>query len=262
MVTEHDESREDALEWFLRGFSARDLAEPILSIDEGSQRSAAEAVVSSSSVGVVGVRRAGKVIGWLAAECEQTSPPTVTCQPFESATLVSDAVPLNEVVCLLQVQPRLFVRAFGHVAGVITRTAVEKPPARMWLFGLITISEQRVTQLIDALLPNDAWREHLSAGRLAKARELQTLRSQRGQQRPRLDCMQFADKGQIVARNELLRSRTRFSSRAEVERFVQSLQDLRNNLAHAQDILGDWEVIYELAANVHQIVCGRAESPP
>ena len=37
---------------------------------------------------------------------------------------------------------------------------------------------------------------------------------------------------------------------------MQSLQDLRNNLAHAQDILGNWDVIYELAANVHRIVCG------
>jgi hypothetical protein len=33
-------------------------------------------------------------------------------------------------------------------------------------------------------------------------------------------------------------------------------------LAHAQDISGDWDVIYELASNVHQVVGGRSEPPP
>ena len=128
----------------------------------------------------------------------------------------------------------------------------------MWLFGLITISEQRVTRLIEQTFPEDQWQELLSPGRLAKARELQALRQKRGQRPTLLDCLQFADKGQIVARNESLRNRTRFHSRSEVERFVQSLQDLRNNLAHAQDILGDWDVIHELAANVQRIVCGQS----
>jgi hypothetical protein len=259
--TNQDHSREDTLEWFLTGFSARDLAEPLLSVDEGSPSAATETLFSTSGVDVVGVRKAGKIIGWCSADQLSNSPEQIACQPFDAATLISDAAPLNEVVCLLHVHPRLFVRAFGHVCAVVTRAAIEKPPARMWLFGLVTISEQRVTRMIDDLLPSDAWQEHLSAGRLAKAREVQAMRRQRGQQRTLLDCLQFADKGQIVARNESLRARTRFSSRSEVEKFVQALQDLRNNLAHAQDIIGDWDVIYELAANVHQIVSGRSDMP-
>jgi hypothetical protein len=60
-----------------------------------------------------------------------------------------------------------------------------------------------------------------------------------------------------MACHEQLRGHTRFSSKRAVERFVQSLQDLRNNLAHAQDIAGDWPVIFELAANLHHIVVGK-----
>lgn len=125
---------------------------------------------------------------------------------------------------------------------------------------MITISEQRVTCLIDELFPEDVWLSQISVGRQTKARELQALRRNRGQQPTLLDCLQFADKGQIVARNESLRVRTRFRTRAEVEHFVQALQDLRNNLAHSQDILGDWEVIHELAANVHRIICGPSSA--
>lgn len=248
-----------ALDWFLTGYSARDLAEPLLSLDEGCTVETARQVLSLNRAEVLGIRSGGVMRGWVDADRLKEQFGVVLSQPFDPATVVADATPLNEVVCLLHAQPRLFVRAFGHVAGVLARSTLEKPPLRMWLFGLITISEQRVTQVIEETFPGDAWQTQLSAGRLVKARELQTLRQSRGQQPALLDCLQFADKGQIVARNESLRNRTRFNSRSEVERFVQALQDLRNNLAHAQDISGDLDVIHELAANVHQIICGRRE---
>lgn len=261
MANGHDHQPADALEWFLTGFSARDLAEPLLSVDDGCSPAAAREILTTNNADVLGIRQGGRVHGWISQD-QLVAGDLLTSQPFDAAALVTDATPLSDVVCALNTHPRLFVRAFGQISGVIPRSAIEKPPLRMWLFGLITISEQRVTRLIDELLPNDAWQEHISPGRQAKAREIQTLRRSRGQHPTLLDCLQFADKGQIVARNEMLRGRTRFNSRTEVERFVQRLQDLRNNLAHAQDISGDWEVIYELAANVHQIVCGRVRETP
>lgn len=127
---------------------------------------------------------------------------------------------------------------------------------RMWLFGLVTISEIRVTRMIDEFCPNDSWQTHLSEGRLQKARELQQERTVRGQNRTLLECLQFTDKGQIVAREDKLREYTRFNSKREVEKFVKSLQDLRNNLAHSQDISGDFEVIHLLATNLHRIILG------
>jgi len=247
---------DDALEWFLRGFTAADLAEPLLSVDDDAEVSAAMAVLETDTKGVIGVRQQGLIRGWLSREELTNVSALHASRPFDPATVISETASLNEVVCLLNTHVRLFVRAFGQICGVITRNAVECPPIRMWLFGLVTISEQRVTRLIAELLPSDAWKTHLSAGRLQKAQELQHLRNNRGQRPSLLDCLQFADKGQIVARDESLRQRTRFTSRKEVERFVQALQDLRNNLAHSQDIAGDWEIIRDLAANLHSIVCG------
>lgn len=248
-----------SLEWFLRGFTAADLAEPLLSVDEDAAAAAALAVLETGMNGVIGVRHQGSTNGWLSHDELTNNSVRHASRPFDPATVISETASLNDVVCLLNQRVRLFVRAFGQVCGVITRNSVESPPMRMWLFGLITISEQRVTRLIAELLPNDSWKAHLSAGRLQKAQELQHLRNSRGQRPSLLDCLQFADKGQIVARDESLRLRTRFASRKEVERFVQGLQDLRNNLAHSQDIGGDWEVIHDLAANLHHIVCGSLE---
>src|SRR5687768_5175836 len=151
MSNSHADEPADALEWFLTGFSARDLAEPLLSIDEGSAAETANAIFRENRVDVIGVRTKGVVRGWIGSDQLPEGQAITDGNPFDPASLIADSTPLNEVVCLLNSQPRLFVRAFGQISGVISRGAIEKPPLRMWLFGLITISEQRVTRLIDQL---------------------------------------------------------------------------------------------------------------
>jgi hypothetical protein len=74
-----------------------------------------------------------------------------------------------------------------------------------------------------------------------------------------LDCLQFSDKGQIIARNEEIRGLTQFQSRRQVEQIVKQLERLRNNLAHAQDIIAtDWDTIVLLAENLDDILLGPA----
>jgi hypothetical protein len=83
--------------------------------------------------------------------------------------------------------------------------------------------------------------------RLEKAQSLLEERARRNQSLQLFDCLQFSDKGQIIARNEELRKLTTFPSRRQTEEAVKKLEQLRNNLAHAQDILAsDWNTIIEL----------------
>ena len=72
-------------------------------------------------------------------------------------------------------------------------------------------------------------------------------RSRRNQRARLLDCLQFSDKGQIVARHEGIRQLTIFSSRRQAEDAIRKLEQLRNNVAHAQDIAKpDLETIVQL----------------
>jgi hypothetical protein len=152
---------------------------------------------------------------------------------------------------VLAAEPRVFVTAFGDVAGVVTREDVQKPPGRMWLFGMVTLIELRYTRLIAELCPGGSWREHLSDGRLRKAEELMAERNRRHRPVGLLDCLQLSDKGQIVARNEDIRRRTVFASRQQAEDGIRLLEGLRNDLAHAQDIVSaDWEAIVQLTAHL------------
>jgi hypothetical protein len=88
---------------------------------------------------------------------------------------------------------------------------------------------------------------------LQKAEILLAERKRRNQKLELLDCMQFSDKGQIVARNEGIRNLTVFPSRRQAEETIKQLEQLRNNLAHSQDILAtDWDTIIRLCEFVQQ----------
>jgi hypothetical protein len=124
---------------------------------------------------------------------------------------------------------------------------MQKPPVRMWLFGIVTLVEMRFAELIERHCPADGWKKYLSEARLQKAHALLQERSRRNQTLQLFDCLQFSDKGQIIARDEELRKWTVFASRSQAEETTKRLEQLRNNLAHAQDILtSDWSTIIQL----------------
>ena len=121
---------------------------------------------------------------------------------------------------------------------------LQKPPVRMWLFGMITLLEMRTTRLIELKCPGDSWKQYLSESRLQKAEALLEERKRRNQNLELIDCLQISDKGQIIARNEEIRRLTRMQSRRQTEQAIKMLESLRNNLAHSQDIIScDWETI-------------------
>jgi hypothetical protein len=129
----------------------------------------------------------------------------------------------------------------------------------MWLFGMVTLIEMRMTQMLEQFNTNEDWKQYLSDGRVQKAEQLLAERSRRNQNLDLIDCLQFSDKLQIIARNEDLRAWTRFGSRRQVEEAGKKLERLRNNLSHAQDIIAtDWDALIDLSENLDSLL----EEPP
>jgi hypothetical protein len=148
----------------------------------------------------------------------------------------------------------------GCVGGIVTLSDLQKPPVRMWLFGMITLVEMRMGRLVEQLCAGDSWRAFLSEGRLQKAETLLEERRRRNQNLRLIDCLQFSDKAQIIARNEAIRRLTRFTSRRQVEEACKALESLRNNLAHSQDIIAnDWEIVSLLATNIDGVIFGTEQ---
>lgn len=240
---------------FLRSFSVRDIAEPLLSFDATTPAAAAKAAMSLRGREVAGVRRDGLVCGYLIRQQLGDGACGDYTLPFDDAPVLEDNAPLMEVIRALQHAPIAFVRILGEVGGLVTRTDLQDPPVRMWLFGLLTAIELRSQQQIERHFADESWMQHLSPARIEKARLLQEERRRRNQNPTLLDCLQFSDKMQIIARDEPLRSRVGFVSRRRAEATGKVFEALRNNLAHSQDIIvSDWDTIFAMAENLDRLI--------
>jgi CBS domain-containing protein len=245
---------------FTEGFSARDISEPLISFDHSTPAAEALDVMKAQDFDVAGVRRGGLVVGYL----ERTHLGVGACgehlRLIDESAVISDSAPLADVVLGLKGSPRLFVQILGAVSGIVTMSDLQKAPVRMWLFGMITLVEMRMGRLVEQLCEGESWRQFLSEGRLQKAEALLEDRRRRSQNLRLADCLQFSDKVQVIAQNEAIRSLTRFPSRRQVERACRALENLRNNLAHSQDIIScDWETIVMLATDLDGVIGGTSQ---
>lgn len=245
---------------FAQGFAARDIAEPLVSFDASTSAADAGKVMTAEDFDAVGVRQGGLVVGYLERENVGEGTCGDRLRAFNAASVISDFAPLAEMVLGLTHSARLFVRVLGEVGGIVTMSDLQKPPMRMWLFGMITILEMRVSRLIEVTCPGDTWKAFLSEGRLQKAQALLEERRRRNQSVQLLDCLQISDKGQILARNEEIRRMTNMRSRRQTEETVKMVESLRNNLAHSQDIIAsDWQTIVALCDDLERVIGGTEQ---
>ena len=238
---------------FLEGFTAMDLAEPLISFDCEADSARIREFMVVNDFDLVGVRREGVVAGYV----RQADLDSGICGNYLQAfvpgdDLVAGTASLLEVVRSLAINSQCFVTILDQVGGIVALSDLEKPPMRMFLFGMITLGEMLMTDLIRNRYPHDSWRELISPQRNAKAVELQQERRRRGQNAELLECLQYGDKGMILSRDKEVREALGQKSRREAIQSFKELETLRNNLAHTQEIVPTgWQRI--------TIACSRFE---
>jgi hypothetical protein len=202
---------------------------------------------------LVGVRRDGLVEGYVRRDDLTSGSCGDHFRPFTpDDDLIPDTANLIDVVKSLAINQQCFVTILDRVGAIITLSDLEKPPMRMFLFGMITMIEMTMTEILRQRFAGDSWQEFLSEKRLALAKKLQEERNRRGQQVELLDCLQFGDKGWIITYDEELRNALGHKSRNETRKAVKEFETLRNNLAHTQEIIpSGWQRIV--------IACSRWE---
>jgi len=256
---------------FLEGFSAMDIAEPLVSFDVDAEADVVRRFMAEKHFDLVGIRRDGLVCGYVrqadlgTGRCGDHLHP---CTPSDD--LVPDTASLVEVVRSLAINEQCFVTILDRVGAIITLSDLEKPPMRMFLFGMITIIEMLITEIIRRRHADGSWQELLSAARVERARALQQERARRGQEAALIDCLQFGDKGWIVTFHDELRDSLDMSSRREARNLLKEIESLRNNLAHTQEIVPTgWRQIImtcerweeRLESFIAQLPAGTGERP-
>lgn len=245
----------DLRELFDGKISVKYIAEPIASFDMEARSSDVRAFMKDQVYDVIGVRRNGLVVGYAKEADLMDGTLADHLVEFLPSDLVDDAAPLIDVFMAIRHSPQLFIQVLGRVGGIVTRGDLQKTPVRMWLFGLISLIELQLLRIICERYPNGSWQKILSPERVAAAQNVLADRQRRNVAIDLADCLQFSDKRDIVLENNELRTALDFDSRQSGEHFLKNLEELRNNLAHAQDIItGYWPKIVDLAEKAERLL--------
>lgn len=240
---------------FYEGFVAQDIAEPLASFDRQTDIRTVRAFMLNRPLSVVGIRENGVVTGFIQQDKLDDRTLAEQMQPLTETKVVSTSTTLHQVVAELAAVEFLLVTTLCQPGGVIVRNDFEKPPMRMWLFGMVTLFELSLTRIIQAHYPDESWTAFVSQSRLQKATSLQAERTRRNQSVRLLDCLQLGDKGQLLARSEKLREKFWNRSRRQITATLKEIESLRNNLAHSQPLVTEnWDVIVRISATVDRFL--------
>jgi len=242
---------------FMEIFAARDIAEGLLSFDSGYDCADVVSVLKRKRKDVAGVRVNGMVQGYLRLSDIDGADATDSFRNFTVDQVVSGSATFADVIHVLTRHDYCFVTMLGGIGGVVGRDDINKPIVRMWLFGIVTMVEMGIVQLIHERFPDAAWQAVVSAGRLQKAMDIQAERQRRNQYCELIDCLQLTDKAQILINDEVALEQLGFDTKSAAKRSVKELESLRNHLAHAQDIvMHDWAQIARLTRRMEEITRG------
>jgi hypothetical protein len=150
-----------------------------------------------------------------------------------------------------------FVLVGSKVAGIVTRADLNKPPVRVYLFGLVSLLEMHLSFWIRSVYGEESWQAHLSKKRLEKAMQVQQHRRKQNQNPYLAQCIQFCDKRDLVVRLKDVREKLKLGSAKDAATFLQHVERLRNGLAHSQYDLAEgstWEVTVGLAGKMDDVV--------
>ena len=238
---------------FSEAFTAQHIAEPVRSFDASRPCKEVQAMMELHHLEIVCLREQGKIVGYARHDDLVSRTCRENMRLFREGQVISSDSSFSDVIHVLTLQEYGFISILGEIAGVFSRQDINKPVARMWLFGIITFVEMDVMKVIAHFFPDDSWKSAITEERLQQAENLQEERSRRGQHCSLLDCLQLSDKGKILISKQETLDITGLESRRAAKKVIREMESLRNNLAHAQDIVTyDWGQIVRLTHRLEE----------
>jgi len=172
--------------------------------------------------------------------------------PIEPTEIVASTTALIDLLPIMKDRDYLFVLEGARLESIVTPADLQKPPVRMLLFGLVSLLDMFLLALVRRHYSEETLSSILKPQRLEEARSLYDLRKAKNQEIDLADCLQISDKRDLILR-KLDCPTLGFNSKRTAMKFFKKAEDLRNNLAHSQDLVlgSSWNEVIELAININ-----------
>lgn len=238
---------------------ARAVLEPIQCCPAGAPATEMRELLGRRGFDVAGVMNdsTGPVIGFVIAK--ELSEGTVENhkRPMSVEYLISDSTPIADLLGVLRARERAFVLVGPELKGIVTLADLNKPPIRVYLFGLVSLLEMHLRFWIRNAYPDGSWKEHLKEKRIENANKIHAERKKLNQQIDLLDCLQVCDLSDLLLSNEKLWKRLGIESKGKGEELLRESEKFRDRLAHSQQDLVEgttWHGLIDLVEKMEALV--------
>lgn len=240
-------SLRDLRELFERSITIREIAEPFSSFDMTCSADGVKQFMNTKDYDVIGVRKDGLISGYARRNKLSGGKLEDYLISFDEQEKFPETTPIIKVMESFRSLDRIFITIFGEVGGIVTRGDLQKPPIRMWFFGLISLIEMQLLRIIRECYPSNGWEHLISKNRIDKASNEFDKRHGNNAAIDLIDCLQFCDKREIILKEDKISKKLNVNSNS-CRNFLEKLEKLRNNLCHAQDIITEnWPGIIDIA---------------
>lgn len=173
-------------------------------------------------------------------------------EPIEPTDIIAESTPLIEVLSGLKDSTYFFVLNGRQISGIITRADLQKPAVRILIFGIVSLLEMHLTFLIHTHFPDEKWQYELSPRRIENAETILQKRKARNEEIDLTDCLQFADKRDLVLASKEMRDHLGLESKKRTKTILRNIEKIRDKLAHSQDIVSGttWEELIGVVQKV------------
>lgn len=227
---------EDLHRLFRDSITAREIAEPLAAFDANQPAEKVKGFMRERGFDIVGVSSNGAMQGYVHIEDLYEGILSDYTNEFSGGDLLEERTPLLEVLEQLAKRSFVFLRFLGTPSAIVTRSDLQKAPVRMWLFGLVSLLEMQLLQIIKKEGDVEWWRSLLTEKRVAAAEVIYKERMKKNEDIALADCLQMGDKATIISKTECLYAKTGFKSKKDWKATMGKAAQLRNNLAHANKI--------------------------
>lgn len=149
-----------------------------------------------------------------------------------------------------------YVTSDEKVIGIVTRSDLNKPIPRTYLFGVVSLVELHINYWINGHYPNDQWVEHLKEERQKNVYEILELRKGSCDYLAMIECAQLSDKKEILRNTPDFLAQFGFS-KSKFKSFMEKIEVVRNEIAHSQSSIIErlkWDVLAKTITNAEEFL--------
>jgi len=243
---------------FIDNVTAKSIFEPLLCCPADSMAENAKGALKIREFDVAGVKETegGEVIGYVVTDELENGEVKKYVKVIGPELLISDSTPIADIFTALTLRDFAFVLYGKQIVGIITKADINKPPVRIYLFGMISLFEMHLNSWINHYFPDNKWEPEIPANRIKDARDIYEKRKGNNQDLSLLECLQFCDKRDLLTKSNCF-IKDFDMSKKKFDTFVKQVEKIRNELAHSQNSIisnVEWSVFVETVSHLEDFL--------